>query len=257
MVWQSDWQPYREADKKNSSKNLQRFAGQILDTETGLYYNHFREYDPQTGRYTQSDPIGLNGGINTYAYVGGNPVMFVDPLGLYYTDGMMDYLWGGIYTITGGYTPSQGTVDFTAGFGDTVSFGVTNWVRDKMEINSVVNKCSGAYSAGEWGGIAYGFVAGGISGWRAAGSRAAGKEFSHWIPNRMGGPRSKWNGNYVSPGRHYKHDPYRFPPRSQRSGNKWPSPIQQFDRIPNVYKGAAAGGIAASASVAGNGCECQ
>jgi RHS repeat-associated protein len=58
------------------------YPGQYYDTETGLHYNYFRYYNPQTGRYITPDPIGLEGGINLFVYVQGNPINRIDPLGL-------------------------------------------------------------------------------------------------------------------------------------------------------------------------------
>jgi RHS repeat-associated protein len=55
-----------------------RFPGQFVDTESGLHYNYFRDYDPKTGRYVESDPTGLDGGINTYIYVLNNPDRYID-----------------------------------------------------------------------------------------------------------------------------------------------------------------------------------
>ena len=59
-----------------------RLPGQRYDAETGLHYNYFRDYDPSIGRYGESDPTGLSGGLNTYAYVQGNPLLFIDQKGL-------------------------------------------------------------------------------------------------------------------------------------------------------------------------------
>ena len=89
VVWRWDSAPFGatlpdedpDGDGQSLTFNL-RFPGQFFDTETGLHYNYFRDYDPSIGRYVQSDPIGLGGGINTYAYVEGNPINKKDPEGL-------------------------------------------------------------------------------------------------------------------------------------------------------------------------------
>ncbi|WP_286842954.1 RHS repeat-associated core domain-containing protein, partial [Pseudomonas sp. PGPPP1] len=85
-VWHSEYQAWGKTrdewhDQQPGREQNLRFQGQYLDRETGLHYNTFRFFDPDVGRFTQPDPIGLMGGINLYQYAP-NAVGWVDPLGL-------------------------------------------------------------------------------------------------------------------------------------------------------------------------------
>lgn len=85
--------PDQDPDGDGIYSNIRlRFPGQFADDESGLYYNWNRYYDPSTGRYITSDPIGLVGGINTFGYVGGNPLTFFDVFGLDKTMGRAELL---------------------------------------------------------------------------------------------------------------------------------------------------------------------
>ncbi len=82
VIWRNQTLPFGLEYQPSTTEQGFGFPGQYQDAESGYSYNYFRDYDASLGRYIQSDPIGLAGGVNTYGYVLGNPVSMVDIYGL-------------------------------------------------------------------------------------------------------------------------------------------------------------------------------
>ena len=84
-VWSWAWQGNPFGDQAPTPASFVmplRFPGQYADPESGLNYNYFRTYEPATGRYIESDPIGLKGGVSTYSYVRSRVLNWFDQYGL-------------------------------------------------------------------------------------------------------------------------------------------------------------------------------
>ena len=77
-----DYGPYGESVQSSGTSTRFGYAGMFYHAQTGLYLTQYRAYHARTGRWLSRDPIGIAGGLNLYAYVGGNPISYVDPLGL-------------------------------------------------------------------------------------------------------------------------------------------------------------------------------
>ena len=157
VIWQWAFQgnPFGEqapATSNGYTFNL-RLPGQYYNAESGLVYNVNRDYEPSTGRYTQSDPIGLRGGLSTYLYANGSPMIVVDPLGL---SGICRAVLTTVGSVCGGYVGRQ------AGMGLVTAAGAA--AGSTVGPEGTVGGTVVGVAAGGWVGGAIGSVGGGIAG---------------------------------------------------------------------------------------------
>jgi RHS repeat-associated protein len=134
VVEQESYEPF--GNTLGSGATEYGYIGQRLDPDTHLMMLNARFYDPVQQRFITEDPIGTAGGINVFAYSANDPVNAADPSGLYWC----------------GYDALSCAANIAAGAGDKLSFGFTNWVRDKMGTNDVIDKCGLGYEVGGYVG---------------------------------------------------------------------------------------------------------
>jgi RHS repeat-associated protein len=133
LVWDAVFQPFGEAySVSGSATNLLMFPGQFYDSETALAQNWHRDYDATLGRYIQSDPIGLAGGINTYAYANASPYGVTDPTGEFgVVGGGINVGAGYLIALATGqcYNWDNALQDFALGFADVGLLAKLNKLR--------------------------------------------------------------------------------------------------------------------------------
>jgi RHS repeat-associated protein len=156
VAWLWSHDPFGNGDPSDPLGNFTydlRFPGQFYDQGTKLHYNYFRDYDPRTGRYIESDPIGLEGGINTYGYVGGNPVSYVDrqgtcvgPLLVWCLAYAYELTIGTAIVVEGSFVLATGMPSPISGAGELV-YGASLAARTEAEAASTVGGvCEGTVS---------------------------------------------------------------------------------------------------------------
>ena len=231
----------------------------VQTDDNGLLHMRARYYSTELRRFINADPIQFAGGINWYAYAGGNPINRFDPFGLDWLDA---------------------AANFSAGFGDAISFGLTRMIRDNIDFyDGSVDYSSASYTTGELSGTIAGMATGtgiglrvgakigGSTGGRllvklsGTGRGATGTSFSHFVPRRFFArigvtegrgllgvlERSALNGNIVPNLRHLLHDATNFRNFSHLYGNLAPKnhlPLifRMVDRFPRSLVGGILGG---------------
>jgi RHS repeat-associated protein len=235
------------------------------DPGIGLTYIQNRYYDSHAGRFMSLDPIRFAGGLNLYGYVHGDPINLIDPEGeaaVRFGDTTVG--WGDVVLDFQAEDSLLGLQTGLAGTGSAFTFGAWDGGGFRCQL--------GFGGARFLGGIGRDLLmmAGGLGiGKLLGGVKTPGLEFSHWIPNRMlkraagwlsaqghGNQgkwvlrtfgRSSWNGNYVTPMRHYRHDPFRRLRRDLVANvDRLPPVLQQLDRIPRPLYGFLGGASAVS-----------
>lgn len=145
-----------------ASVSIQPASAREFDAETGLIHMGARDYDPETGRFLQEDPLpaevkyadfvgkaleAKHGSNNAFQYAFNNPNRYVDPTGFYSEDP-----WAFFYDID---NFSAGSANFSAGVGDALLLGTGESLRSAAGIGGI-NQCSTAYKAGGWASFGVG-----------------------------------------------------------------------------------------------------